>query len=420
MTGTDPATSTPYHVRLADQDLKAALQRAGGVLITGPKACGKTETARQIAQSTLQADIDPELAKQLEILPDQALKGATPQLIDEWQTHPILWDLARHAIDRRREPGQFILTGSTAPGAGAAKHSGAGRFARLTMGTMTFLETGDSDGTVSLFELVKLPAGEKIEPRPSKLEVADIASRLAFGGWPGNLGLTAKQATANNRDYLETIAAVDIRVPDSTYRDPQRVKRLLSALARGVGTEITTTTLARDTELSRDTVREYLDSLERIFAMQNQAAWRPHLRSRVPLRETPKRHLADPSLAMAALHADADVLLRDLEFFGQLFESQVVHDLQFMSRQEIYHGRGADGLEVDAVLEIAGRTVLAEVKLGSSDTTIETAATHLKKFNERYAAGADNPPVLLVVTAGKLSYTRDDGVHVVACGNLGA
>ena len=163
MTESDPTTPTPYHARLADQDLKAALQRAGGVLITGPKACGKTETARQIAQSTLQADIDPELAKQLEILPEQALKGATPRLIDEWQIHPILWDLARHEIDRRREPGQFILTGSTAPGAGAAKHSGAGRFARLTMGTMTFLETGHSDGTVSLFELVKLPAGEKID-----------------------------------------------------------------------------------------------------------------------------------------------------------------------------------------------------------------------------------------------------------------
>lgn len=53
-------------------------------------------------------------------------------------------------------------------------------------------------------------------------------------------------------------------------------------------------------------------------------------------------------------------------------------------------------------------------------TRPKTAANHLKKFNERYVAGADNPPVLLVVTGGKLSYTRDDGVHVVACGNLGA
>lgn len=412
-------TPTAYHPRLADQDLQDALRRAGGVLITGPKACGKTETARQIAQSTLQADTDPSLARQLEILPDLALKGNTPRLIDEWQVYPILWDLARHQIDRRREPGQFILTGSTAPGAGAAKHSGAGRFARLTMGTMTFLETGHSDGAVSLGELVKLAPGEKIAPHPSELSVIAIAERLSFGGWPGNLGLSTKQAAENNRDYLETIAAVDIRMPDNTYRDPQRVKRLLTSLARGVGTEITTSALARDTKLSRDTVREYLDSLERIFVMQNQPAWRPHLRSRIPLRETPKRHLADPALAVAALHTDADGLLGDLEFFGQVFESQVVHDLRFMSRQEIYHGRGADGLEVDAVLEIAGRTVLVEVKLGSSDTTIETAATHLKAFAKRYVDGADNPPVLLVVTGGELSYTRDDGVHVVSCGNLG-
>ncbi|MBB5845609.1 putative AAA+ superfamily ATPase [Mobiluncus mulieris] len=201
---------------------------------------------------------------------------------------------------------------------------------------------------------------------------------------------------------------------------PQRVKRLSASLARGVGTEITTSVLSRDIELSRDTIREYLDSLERIFVMQNQAAWRPHLRSRVPLREIPKRHLADPSLTLAALHTDADGLLGDLEFFGQVFESQVVHDLRFMSRQEAYHGRGADGLEVDTVLEIAGRVVLAEVKLGSSEATIETAVTHLKTFAKRYVDGSHVAPVLLVVTEGSLSYTRDDGVHVVSCGNLGA
>lgn len=135
---------------------------------------------------------------------------------------------------------------------------------------------------------------------------------------------------------------------------------------------------------------------------------------------TPKRHLADPSLAVAALHTDADGLLADLEFFGQVFESQVVHDLRFMSRQEAYHGRGADGLEVDTVLEIAGRVVLAEVKLGSSEATIETAVTHLKTFAKRYVDGSHVAPVLLVVTEGSLSYTRDDGVHVVSCGNLGA
>lgn len=123
---------------------------------------------------------------------------------------------------------------------------------------------------------------------------------------------------------------------------------------------------------------------------------------------------------MAVLHTDADGLLADLEFFGQVFESQVVHDLRFMSRQEAYHGRGADGLEVDTVLEIAGRVVLAEVKLGSSEATIETAATHLKTFAKRYIDGSHVAPVLLVVTEGSLSYTRDDGVHVVSCGNLGA
>lgn len=410
--------SISYRPRLADRELEDALARAGGVLVTGPKGCGKTETARRYAKSAIQADIDPQLEQQLAVLPQLVLEGDTPRLVDEWQVFPVLWDLARHEIDRRHRPGQFIFTGSTAPGEGAARHSGAGRFARIVMGTMTFAETGHSDSAVSLSELAQLPSGTALTPTSSALTVPDIAQRIVHGGWPGNLELSTEQARANNRDYLETVCAVDIRIPDNTYRDPQRVAALLTSLARGVATEMSMSALARDTGLARDSVREYLDSLQRIFITTPQQAWRAHLRSPAPLREAPKHHLADPALAVAALHASERELLDDLEFFGQLFESQVVHDLRYLARTDIYHGRSADGLEVDAVLDIAGRTVLVEVKLGSVPSIIDSAAANLQRFAQRYVKSLD--PLLVVVTGSGLSYTRPDGVHVVAFGNLGA
>lgn len=410
--------SVSYRPRLADSELEDALARAGGVLVTGPKGCGKTETARRYAKSAIQADIDPQLEQQLAVLPQLVLEGDTPRLVDEWQVYPVLWDLARHEIDRRHRPGQFIFTGSTAPGEGAARHSGAGRFARLVMGTMTFAETGHSDSAVSLRELAQLPPGAAITPASSSLTVPDIAQRIAHGGWPGNLELSTEQARANNRDYLETVCAVDIRIPDNTYRDPQRVAALLTSLARGTATEMSVSALARDTGLARDSVRDYLDSLQRIFITTPQPAWRAHLRSAAPLREAPKHHLADPALAVAALHASERELLDDLEFFGQLFESQVVHDLRYLARTDIYHGRGADGLEVDGILDVGGRTALVEVKLGSVPSIIDGAAANLQRFARRYVKSTD--PLLVVVTGSGLSYTRPDGVHVVAFGNLGA
>lgn len=119
-----------YLPRLADDELEKALRRQGGVLIQGPKGCGKTETAKRQAASFLNVETDPGVSLAMDTDPRLLLEGATPRLIDEWQLQPRLWDFARHSIDERRTTGQFIFTGSTAPGADATSHSGAGRFAR--------------------------------------------------------------------------------------------------------------------------------------------------------------------------------------------------------------------------------------------------------------------------------------------------
>ncbi|VEI13068.1 ATP-binding protein [Trueperella bialowiezensis] len=401
-----------YLPRVADRALSEALQRAGAVLIEGPKGCGKTETARRVAASEVRVDTDPNVATVINLDPNLVLNGSTPRLLDEWQAYPVLWNTVRRAVDDRREKGQFILTGSTAPAESAGRHSGAGRFARITMQTMSLWETGHSSGEVSVAALLQ---GEPAAAEPSSLSVEELAERISRGGWPHYQSLTVSQALATNRDYIRTIAEVDIATPDGRTRNPIRVQALLRSLARGVGTEMAVTTIAADADLSRDTVRDYLDALARIYIAQDQPAWSLSMRSRTPLRKAPKRHLADPALALAALNKGPADLLQNFEYFGQLFESQVVHDLGVLSGEQVSHARLQNGLEVDAIIDHPDQRGLFEIKLGASMEVVNRAADNLKAFSAEM--GGSNR--LIVVTAGGYSYLRPDGVQVVSIGALG-
>ena len=150
-----------YHKRIADEILRRKLEGKGAVLIEGPKWCGKTTTAEQIASSVLYMD-DPEKREQniqmAELNPKRLLRGDTPRLIDEWQLAPKLWDAVRFEVDHRGELGQFVLTGSAVPpDTKDITHSGTGRFTWLTMRPMSLYESGDSTGEVSLGTLFTAP-----------------------------------------------------------------------------------------------------------------------------------------------------------------------------------------------------------------------------------------------------------------------
>ena len=246
---------------------------------------------------------------------------------------------------------------------------------------------------------------------------------MAVGGWPAAVGLPVKDALAGNRDYVDTVIGVDV---DSAgrARDPLRVRRLMQALARSTGTEVSISTLARDeATLSRDAVREYMDALSRIFIIEDQPAWSAHLRSSATLRKEPKRHFCDPSVAVALLGADAAALRRDLGFTGQLFESQVVHDLRVMAQPlggEIYHARDSAGREVDAIIQLPdGHWAGFEVKLGAAAETVDAAAASLMEFAANVDGTRADSPALTVITGTGPSYRRADGVNVVALPSLG-
>ena len=413
-----------YLPRIGDKELSARLESSGAVLIEGPRACGKTAMARQVAASEVLLDVDENARRAIAIEPALVLAGDTPRLIDEWQIEPAIWNHVRRAVDERNDRGQFVLTGSAVPPDDLMRHTGAGRISRLRLRTMSLAESGHSTEEVSLAELMH-GRFEGCPAPPSKLP--DVTLQLCRGGWPGDLDLADQACLRSRIDYLEEIRRVDISRADGVRRDADNVGRVLRSLARNLATPVSARTIAADAggdagPLDSDTVRSYLDALRRLMICEEQPAWSVNLRSRSRLRQSPKRHFVDPSLAVAALGATPERLLEDLEYLGFLFESMVYRDLTIYSRAcdaSVYHYRDNTNLEIDAVVENRrGRWCAFEVKLGVGQ--VDAAAKSLLKFRERMDLNAAGEPKTLgVIVSSGYGYTRDDGIAVIPITALG-
>jgi predicted AAA+ superfamily ATPase len=310
------------------------------------------------------------------------------------------------------------------PADDATRHSGTGRITRLRMRPMSLCELGKSDGAISLAQLL---AGQPTGGVRSDLTIPELAEESAVGGWPGLREIRVDQALRALRGYVEEVRRVDVSRVDEKRRDPSRVGRLLVSLARNVATQAAATTLAKDAGgtdgvLDDDTVREYLGALERLMVVENQPAWAAHLCSTHTLRRAAKRHFVDPSLAVAALNATPEQILRDIRLFGLIFESLVVRDLRIYAQAtdaNVFHYRDSGGLEVDAIVEgLDGRWAAFEVKLDSS--RVDEAAANLLKFAAKIDSASSGEPAALGVIIGTgYGFVREDGVQVIPIGALG-
>ncbi len=404
--------------------MQDALSALGAVAIEGPKACGKTETARQTAASEVLLDLDADALEAASVDPRLILDGAVPRLIDEWQRQPRVWDAVRREVDRRGAPGQFILTGSATPSDDVPRHSGAGRMAIVTMRPMTLYEQGVSSGHISIADLLdgRHPTAER-----SPVQFADYAERIVVGGWPALLDASTRDAAQFLGGYLGMIVEHDIQLISGARRDPRLVRRLLEAYAQLTAHPAPLSTILARAAVespaqtpSRWSAAPYLDALKRLMVTDEVEAWSPELRSRARLTSTPKRHLVDPSLAAALLRAGPERLLGDLRTLGFLFESLATRDLRVyaaVNDATIFHYRERGGeLEVDLIVERGdGSWIAAEVKLGGEQ--IDRAAAALTQLA---TARARRPPAArLIVTATGYTYLRPDGVLVAPLALLG-
>ncbi len=414
-----------YIRRIVDDELDSALSYAGAVVMRGPKACGKTQTALQRAKSVLRVDTDQNVANLMAVDPGVLLTGETPRLLDEWQVQPRLWDYVRHAVDERNGKGQFILTGSSTPDESSLTHSGAGRFVVLPMRTLSWQELGYSDGYVNLDSI--LTVNGKIDAKEYRLPVQEIIRRMVIGGWPELVGVDEAGARRINAGYVRLLAEVDMSRVSDVRRDPGKVRQLVRSIARNVSAITEVTTFVKDIqtagneELSRPTVTDYLDALDRLMVIEDQPAWNTHIRSSAALRKTPKRHFADVSLAVAALGLDGTALLNNLNYTGFLFESLAIHDLRVYAQTldaEVRYYRDSSGLEVDAIVQKPNGDVAAfEVKLGEG--YVDEAARNLLAFHDNLDTSRVKVTSLNVVTGSGYAYTRPDGINVIPLGALG-
>lgn len=413
-----------YKPRVLDARISEDLEDFGAVCIEGPKYCGKTWTGRSLCNSEI-CLLDSEGAFQSRELarlsPIQALQGARPRLIDEWQEVPSLWDAVRNAVDRSGKQDTFVLTGSAVPRKEKPRHSGVGRIEKIRMRPMTLYESDASNGTVSLSALFD---GNKPDGTAEPVALEDLCDFVLRGGWPAVQETELRRASRLARSYVRQISEDDLSRIDGVSRDPQKVGRLLHSLARNAEQASATKTLVRDMTadasgdtLSKETVEDYLQALKRIFVIEEIPGWSPNLRSSIRISKRPKYHYVDPSLPAAILGATPEKLLDDLNAFGFLFECLCLRDLLVYaeaSESQVHYYRDSTDLEADAIIEAYDGTWAAlEIKLGHSQA--DRAAKNLLRLRSKMCdAGAGTPAFLAVVEGlGRYAYVRDDGVYVV-------
>ena len=358
--------------------------------------------------------------------PHQALQGAHPRLIDEWQEVPSLWDAVRNAVDRSGKRDTFILTGSAVPRKAKPHHSGVGRIEKVRMRPMTLFEAGRSSGTISLRGLFN---GERPDGNALPMSLEDLCDIVVCGGWPAVQNMELRRASRLARSYVRQVSEDDLSRVDNVARDPQKISRLLHSLARNAEQAATTKTMIRDMTadatneaLSKETVDDYLQALRRIFVIEEIPGWSPNLRSSIRINKRPKYHYVDPSLPAAILGATPQKLLGDLNAFGFLFECLCLRDLLVYaeaSEAQVRYYRDNTDLEVDAIIEsYDGKWAALEIKLGHNQA--DQAAKNLLRLKAKMEAAGTEPPAFLAVVEGlgQHAYVRDDGVCVIPIASL--
>ena len=411
-----------YINRLVDKKIKDYLLIFGAISIEGPKWCGKTWSSLNHANSVILLD-DDETRQKADLSLDLVLNNETPELIDEWNLMPKIWDAVRRKCDETTKKGIYILTCSTKLTDEEQKekihHSGAGRIGKINMYTMSLYESGDSTGRVSIQDMKDGNFKNEINKKVSLQELADLIIR---GGWPSNLDVNKDKIGIIPKSYIEAILDKDMN--DDKNRDRNKMFMLLKSLARNESTIASNKTLMNDINEfqgegerieSRTTVDDYLNVLNRLHIIENQNAYSENYRSPNRIGKSPKRHFIDPSLACACLDLTRDKLLNDLKTFGFMFEAMAERDLKiymdYLEGKTFHFRDNVTGLEVDTILEFSdGEYAAVEIKLGFNQ--VEDAKRNLLNFYKNMV----KKPKFMFILVGYTDVIAKDpetGIYIV-------
>ena len=415
-----------YLPRIVDKEIDELMEIMGAVLIEGCKWCGKSTTGFHHAKSIVEfqnPDSKQEYDEIKNTKPSLFLNGEKPRMFDEWQMYPVVWDSIRTDVDHSGKKGEYILTGSAKPSEGEIMHTGTGRISRVLMRPMSLYESGESTGEVTFSDILD---GKEISG-VSKLSLEDLASITVRGGWPASILVKSDAKYRFAKEYVKAIVHEEVKKVDGVERNPEKMLNVLRSLARNISAPVANSTIESDVknnfdnDISRPTLTDYLNTLEKLFVIENVNATNLNFRSKYALRTKPKKYFVDPSIATAILEMNPKNLIQDLNTFGFLFESLCIRDLKIYTQSyggDITFYRDEKDFEVDAILRTSsGKWGAIEIKLGAG--YIDEAANNLLKFKERVdIKKCGEPAFLMVLTGTKYSYKREDNVYVVSIGTL--
>lgn len=409
--------ATSLYPRYAEKPLAEALSDSPAVLVHGPRQCGKTTLARLVGDSLGYDYIsfDDDVARAAATADPAGFVAGLPErsILDEVQRVPALFTALKQEIDRRRVPGRFLLTGSSQvlllP---SLSDSLAGRMEVLRLHP---LSQNEIHGGVPNF-LDDLFRGRFQTATTNRLG-DELAERIVAGGYPAALERPTARRRANwYRNFVETQLQRDVR-DMSRISALDALPRLLSAAASQTARLYNLSDLAAPFQLSRPTIGDYVELLERLFLVERLPPWHSNRLSR--LVKTPKLHIGDTGLGCALLGISPVALAQDRTFFGQLLETFVLQELK---RQSIcqehplsfFHYRDKDQTEVDVVIERGASAVAGvEVKASATVTTSDFRGLHkLKKTTgDRFACG-------VVLYDGEIASSFGDGMFAVPIRSL--
>lgn len=353
-------------------------------MVTGPRAAGKTTTAARHAASIARLD-RPREAGPFEADPDAALSAyAEPTLLDEWQEVPSVLGAVKRAVDQDPRPNRFILTGSVRADLEAATWPGTGRVVRVPMYGMTMRELEGRVEHPSVFDRLTDSKGLSLPVDPPDLRAyVELALK---GGFPD--AALASSELARRRwleGYIDQLLTRDALGIDQR-RDPARLRRYVEAYALNSAGVVSDATLLRAARINRRTAVAYEQLLANMFVVEATPAWTSNRLRRLSL--SPKRYFVDAAVQAAALHLDADAVLRDGDLLGRLLDTFVAAQLRaecvrVEPQPRLYHLREEHGRrEIDLLAELGGREVLAfEVKATAAPG--RNAAKHLAWLRDR-------------------------------------
>jgi predicted AAA+ superfamily ATPase len=401
-----------YTPRLIDPLVAELIEGLPAVLVVGPRAVGKTTTARQFCRSELRLDHEP-TALAVQTDPDAVLRGlAEPVLVDEWQAAPGVLGAIKRAVDDDSRPGRFLVTGSVRGDLDAQTWPGTGRLVRVAMHGLTPAEILGYRKPTPFLDRVTETSGDDLPRPPDPPDLRGYIEMALRSGFPEPaLRLPDRLRERWLESYLDQLLTRDAEQLQE-HRDPVRLRRYFEALAINTAGVVDHKTIYDAAGVSRKTADGYEQLLRNLLVLDAVPAWEHNRLKR--LVRAPKRYLADPALVASALRVGADAVLRDVRLLGRILDTFVLAQLRAelplcKTRPRLYHLRSADGRqEIDIVAELArGMVIGIEIKAGAPRTADARHLAWLRdEIGDRFLAG-------VIVHTGPLAYRLGDRITAV-------